>query len=257
VLPELEAARPGAARRIAALADRAAAAESAWRELVRHAVDDVVTRTGEGVFELARDRLLGYHPHVRARVLRHLLHELGCRAGRAGTRVAMEFISSGASGGSVEFAGNVRMGREFGTIRLGVADGAQATEPAEPVRIDGPGPGGASFTVGGHRYEVRWTSEQVESQHEVCRCDLSSLRFPLQLRGAQPGDRMRLPYGSKKLKKLFQERRVARGRRARVPVLCDADGTLLWAVGVARSALAAPVPGQPVFTIMVGNGEPV
>ncbi|MBR9988313.1 MAG: tRNA lysidine(34) synthetase TilS, partial [Gemmatimonadetes bacterium] len=70
--------------------------------------------------------------------------------------------------------------------------------------------------------------------------DPSLLRFPLVLRGWQAGDRIRFVYGSKKLKRLFQERRVGRGRRASLPVLADSDGAVLWVVGVARSS-AAPV----------------
>jgi tRNA(Ile)-lysidine synthase len=74
------------------------------------------------------------------------------------------------------------------------------------------------------------------------------------LRGWLPGDRIRLAYGSKKLKKLFLEQRVGRAARARAAVLCDAGGDVLWVVGVARSCAALPV-GDQVFTITVLDGE--
>jgi tRNA(Ile)-lysidine synthase len=258
VLPALEATRPGAARRIAALAQRAAEAEAAWQHVVDAALADVVTGRGEGVFELARERLLGYHPHVRARVLRHLLKLLGSRPDKAGTRAAVEFITSGRSGGRIEIAGSACVARDFDVIML--SRGGAAREEGQggaagSLRIATPREGAGSFTAAGQRYEARWASSRDEPHDGCAIFDLSSLRFPLELRGAQPGDRMRLSYGSKKLKKLFQERRVARARRASVPVLCDAAGTVLWAVGVARSEVAPPQSGEPVFSITVRDGE--
>jgi tRNA(Ile)-lysidine synthase len=254
VLPSLEAVRPGAARHIAALAQRAAESETAWRHVVEGALGDVLTARGEDAFALARERLLGYHPHVRARVLRHLLNELGCRPDRTGTRVAAEFISAGASGSRIDLAGRVRISREFDTIRLSREPRAHGGTD-EPLRIRDARPGAGRFTAAGQRYEARWTLARQEPHARCAVFDLASLQFPLELRGARPGDRLRLTYGSKKLKKLFQEQRVGRGARAHVPVLCDAQGAVLWAVGVGRSVVAPPQAGEPVFTITVLDGD--
>jgi tRNA(Ile)-lysidine synthase len=255
VLPALEALRPGAGRRIAALAQRAAESESAWRSVVEDAVAQVVSRSEEGAYALARERLLGYHPHVRARVLRHLLQDMGCRPDRAGTRAAAEFISAGGSGSGLELPGRVRMEREFDTILLRRATAAGASGPAQSLRIEHARTGTGTFTAAGQRYEAHWSASRDGSDDRCAVFDLSSLRFPLELRGAQPGDRIRMSYGSKKLKKLFQERRIGRAQRARVPVLLDAAGTVLWAVGVARADAAAPRRGEPVFTITVLDGD--
>ena len=85
--------------------------------------------------------------------------------------------------------------------------------------------------------------------------DPLALRFPLELRGWRPGDRIRLPYGRKKLKELFRERRIGRDARARAPVLQDADGAVLWVAGVARAATALPGSGRDVFQISVVDGD--
>jgi tRNA(Ile)-lysidine synthase len=70
------------------------------------------------------------------------------------------------------------------------------------------------------------------------------------LRGWLPGDRIRLSCGSKKLKKLFVERRVERSCRSSVPVLAESgDGRVLWLPGIARAAGGDPVSGSPVFCI--------
>lgn len=252
VLPALESIRPGATRRITRLAERAAEAETAWGELVADAVSDVVAARDGAVLLLARDRLLAYHPHVRARVLRHLIAELGHRLDRFGTEAAVEFISSGASGGRLDLAGGVRLEREFDSLRLGHAPPGLADVPLE---IRSPDPGSGTFTAGGQRYVASWAPASVDAgAASTASFDPSSLRFPLALRAWRPGDRIRLPYGSKKLKKLFQERRIGRSRRGRVPVLSDAVGTVLWAVGVARSVAAPPTQGA-AFTITVGDGD--
>jgi tRNA(Ile)-lysidine synthase len=256
VLPALEAVRPGAARRVARIAERAAEAESAWRDLTLEAERDIVIRRDDGSFELARDRLLSYHPHVRDRVLRHLARQLGSRMYGTGTRTAAEFINAGASGSRVELAGGLRLEREFDRLLLRrIAGGGPAAD--EPLAIRAPESGAGSFMAGGRRYTVRWTlrPEPGSGGHVAC-FDPQALRFPLALRSWRPGDRIRLVYGSKKLKKVFLEARIGRGDRDRVPILCDGEGRVLWVAGVARSSEAQPAQDGEVFTVTVKDGEP-
>jgi tRNA(Ile)-lysidine synthetase-like protein len=51
---------------------------------------------------------------------------------------------------------------------------------------------------------------------------------------------MVLEYGTKKVKKLLLEARVSARERGRTPLLVDADGAVLWVVGVRRSGRAEP-----------------
>jgi tRNA(Ile)-lysidine synthase len=255
VLPALERVQPGAARRIARLARHAAEAEAAWRDIVRDAAGEVVMASDGAGFALARDRLLAYHPHVRARVLRHLILGLGQRLDRPGTRAAVEYVSSGASGSRLELAGGVRLEREFDRLLLRQA-GTRPGPADVPLEIRSTDPGSGTFVAGGQRYVASWAcTPHGGDAASTASFDPSTLRFPLALRAWRPGDRIRLAYGSKKLKKLFRERRIGRGRRAGVPVLCDAEGAVLWVAGVARSITALPGSGT-AFTITVANGEP-
>jgi tRNA(Ile)-lysidine synthase len=266
VLPSLEAVRPGAAARIAHIAGLAAQAESAWHDVVRMAVADVLTDRDVAGFALARDRLLAYHPHVRARVLRLLLHELDSRPDRRALRTAVRFTQAGASGSRVDLAGRVRLEREFDRLLLRrVAAGAPAMAGATadagaehveaPLEIRTMETGEGTFVVGGQRYAANWSpAAGARCSASTASFDPSSLRFPLELRAWRAGDRMRLAYGTKKLKKLFAEQRVGRAHRARVPVLSDATGAVLWAVGVARGVEATPR-DDAVFTITVSDGE--
>jgi tRNA(Ile)-lysidine synthase len=252
VLPALEQLRPGAARALVRLAGEARAAEQAWRAVIDRAFDDVVMHEADGSLELARERLQTYHPQVRARVLRRALRRFGSVPGRSGTHAALEFTTAGASGGVIELPGGVRMRRSFDRLVIRTADAAPL--PDRTIRIDQPGSGQAEATIGGRTHAVAWSCAAREPAAPAASFDPAALRFPLELRAWRPGDRIAFAYGSKKLKKLFVERRIAREERARTPVLADADGRVLWVVGVARAQGAAPA-GGPVFQITVVNGE--
>jgi len=81
--------------------------------------------------------------------------------------------------------------------------------------------------------------------------DAADLRLPLAVRPLRPGDRIR-PFGgrggrdarsgAKKVKELLIDRKVPREDRWGRPVVCDADGAILWIPGVLRSALAPVTP---------------
>ena len=237
-LPELEQLLPDIRDRLARLAGEAQAVEEGWEEVLPTVAREAIVEEQGDVLTLARPLLLSYHPHLRARLLRHLLRRYGTPPGRAGTRAALEFISSGPGGGEVHLPGGVRIQRDFDRIRLAPAPGREQPED-RPLRIDGLGRGAGRARIGGAVWHVEWRpvagrdEERSGAERHVV---VPSPAFPLQVRGRRPGDRIRFDYGSKKLKKLMNERRLDRHERRRVPVLVDAGGRVLWAVGHARAA---------------------
>jgi len=84
--------------------------------------------------------------------------------------------------------------------------------------------------------------------------DMTAGAGPLEMRGWRSGDRIQLPYGTKKLKKLFSERRIAVSERKQLPVLVDERGRVLWVPGVARSVHAVPT-DEPALNIVVKHAE--
>jgi tRNA(Ile)-lysidine synthetase-like protein len=68
-----------------------------------------------------------------------------------------------------------------------------------------------------------------------------------------PGDRVRTAAGSRKLKKALGERRVPRGARARLPVLADASGRVLWAAAVGQDPSTLPRDGAAALSILLGD----
>lgn len=256
VLPRLEAIVPGAGASLARLADHARAAERAWNALLEPLENAVVLARSADEIELARPVLLTYDPPIRARVLRRLLAELGAAPGRGGTRAAVEFTNSGASGTGIRVAGGVRIERDFDTIRILKAPPERGRADRDrPAVVAAPVPGRAGAVIGGRHYDVRWDVGRGPPPDGGAAFGVRNLEFPLVLREWRDGDRIRLTYGTKKLKKLFGERRLRRGERHRVPVLVDAEGTILWVPGIARAAVAPPDPEQPNILITVTNAE--
>jgi tRNA(Ile)-lysidine synthase len=254
ILPRLEEVSPGATGALVRLAEQARESEEAWDWILDRCEREVVVGEADGAVELARAQFLSYHPHIRARLIRRLLRRYGSLPDRAGTRAALEFISFGESGGRVEMAGGVRIEREFDRIRIGRFPGKPGEEE-RPLAIPEPGSGEGEVVLGGRRYRVRWAVDGGAEWVGAETFDLGALRFPLEVRAWRPGDRIRLPYGTKKLKKLFSERRVGRRARMQTPVLAEPEGRVLWVAGVARAAGLDPAPGRSVFRVAVSDAD--
>ncbi|HET9986676.1 MAG TPA: tRNA lysidine(34) synthetase TilS [Longimicrobiales bacterium] len=254
ILPVLEELAPGAAPALARLAERAREAEEAWDALAASAARDVVISESEGAAELARTPFLGYPSEVQARVLRSLLRRHGSAPGRAGTRAALEFISSCGSGAQLHLPGGVRLQREFDRFVVEAAPRPDTREE-RPALLPGAASGKAEAVVGGCRFAVLWGPGLVGEAGDSAAFDPAAIHFPLELRSWRPGDRLRLATGTKKLKKLFAERRVPRSARAHVPIVAEVGGRVLWAVGVARASEAEPSSRGPVLHITVRNAE--
>lgn len=256
LLPALERVRPDAAELLAAIATDAAETNGVLQGVAERVSARTVEQHEQGSLVLARDLLLRYPVAVRARVLRTALRRLGSAPGRSGTRAALEFITSGAGGGVIELAGGVRLERSFDRLLL-----RRAAEPVpadRPVVIAVPEDGRGEALIGGMRFAVHWSRSTPDGDGDAAVFDPTALRFPLELRGWRPGDRIRLDYGSKKLKKLFVERRIARGTRSRIPVLAEGGGRgdrIVWVVGHARAAVARPAETGARFYIRVKDAE--
>lgn len=229
VLPALESIQPGTGRALARLADRARAAEREWDAALEALTDRAVIEDDAAGATLARGVLHSYHRDLRARVLRHVLRRYGSTPDRAGTHAALEFISSGRSGGGIHLVGGVRVERDFDRIRIVVGPDREVSD--EPLVVVGEAAGTGRATIGGRVVRVAWGAEAEPGAGIT----VPEPSFPLTVRGWRPGDRIRFAYGTKKLAKLFAEKRMGRRARRRTPVVVDAAGRVLWVAGVARA----------------------
>ena len=210
---------------------------------------DLVTQEDDVRIEIDREAFLGHHEAVRARIVREVAGRLGATLGESGTRSALAFTSAGASGHEHPISGTVRVIRSFDRLVF-----CQASVPGADRTFDiqGPGDGRGVFSIGGRDWSVTWSlgpkplSPWVEPRwveprwvepRWVERFSVSGLEFPVTLRGWRSGDRMKHSYGSKKLKKIFGEKRVGLEERSQAPVVVDGKERILWIPGVARSSL--------------------
>lgn len=270
VLPALERTVPGAAASLARLARLAAGDERAWKRVLDDAEHEVVLAREEGEYLLARPILCSYDRAVRARLLRRCARRLGARVRSSALERAVSFVTGGESGKGVDLGGGVRLEREFDRLRLHARRPVPTGAPAQ-VSIATPNSGRARFTLGPRRLRAAWGPEVPAGSREasgegagaagspaagasgahVGRLAAERLRFPLTLRPARPGDRIRLPYGRKRLAKLLAERGVPRSERASVPVLADAGDEPVWIPGVAQAERSEPRAGEPVLNVRV------
>ena len=241
LLPRIESTlAPGAKKSLVRLARLARAQEEEWAVLVRRAAAECVRWEGGGAV-LVRGPLAAYDWPLAARVVRGVLRRFGVVPGRAGTRSALQFITSAPSGRVFRLPGGthlIRAGFDAATVE----PVKEAPPPDRALVIDG-AEGEGTMRIGGRELRVRWGTGEGEA------FDASAL--PITARGWQPGDRMRTGAGTKKLKKLFLEARIPRHLRGLVPVLADAAGRVLWAGGIARAADAEPPPGAATITISI------
>lgn len=251
LLPALQSVRPELPRQVQLLARHAARTERAWRDRIRAVGKRAIRHREHAVTELARGILLEYDAETRSRLLRRELRRFGVIPDRAATARIMQFIERSASGSRYVVNAGLRIERAYDLLRL-----VRVRDPDRdaPLQIAGCTSGVGHARIGSCSWRVEWTTSPAQD-FSAERFDCGSLRFPLELRAWRAGDRIRLPYGSKKVKKLFAEARVPVHRRATIPILVDADGRICWVVGVARSVAALARQDATALTIMVMHAE--
>ena len=247
LLPALADREPSVRRLLAELGRHALVAEGGLEAGARRRLAAAGYRESAAGAQIARSRLLGYDRAARGRMLRRVARDMGFRVSRRGTRVGASFIDTGESGRGVDIAAGLRVEREFD--RIHVRRARQAPSDRE-LDIDRMRAGRAPVRLGGRAYEVRWGALEGTERWATA-FPVNGIRFPIRVRGPEPGDRIRTPAGSRKVAKLLVERRVPASGRAAVPVVVDADRKVLWVAGHSRAAVEPPDPGGAWFAIGV------
>lgn len=225
--------------------------EAAVHGRVESAAAALILEASQGRIVVARSGFAVYDSPARAHLLRALVARVGPRPGRVGTRLALEFINAGQSGRGIELAGGIAIRREFDRLYI-ERRSAVGTTPDIELTVPDAESGAGEARIAGVRWRVRWRigspAEWDGRSEGVARFDLAELRFPLTVRAWRPGDRIRTRAGTRRLKKLFVDRRVELSHRASYPVVADGE-SVLWIVGLARGVRALPRDERRAFSL--------
>lgn len=116
-----------------------------------------------------------------------------------------------------------------------------AVSPVRRVDVASPA-GEASYAHAGFQVRVAWGPSRLPAFPHVASFGVAGPSLQLVVRPWKPGDRVAMPYGRKKVKKLLLEARVPRPARAAAPVVAVPGGPVLWVPG----AMAAPKVEDPL-----------
>jgi tRNA(Ile)-lysidine synthase len=239
LLPELRRLNPALDRSLAALAQDFAEEEAWMSEAARDEAERLFREAGE-VHVAEAAALAGLPRPLRVRVLRRIAAAVRGSEARLGRRHlgALEsLLLPGAREVHLPGAVGWRDGRWICLAPKRPA-GAQA-----PEAVVVPGPGAVQAGDGIHfEFRLLHGPGEEEIAAEVARFDARRVGFPLCVRGARPGDWMRLSRGRRKVSDELSEARVPPSLRAAWPMVCDGE-EVLWIPGIRQSARGSAAAG--------------
>lgn len=191
------------------------------------------------------ERLKAMPSAQRSRVLARFLKESGVREPEdAHIALAESLVFSGKPSAQASFPGGVTIARNY--------DRLEARSPREKWEAC-PLPCPGEVVLPGLRVTCAPAEEIVNT------ADTFTVRpqGPITLRPRQSGDAIRLPGGTKSLKKLFIDRKIPISQRPHIPVLCDEQGILgVYPIGVHRDRAASELPAVTIhFAETEGKGD--
>lgn len=248
LLPALDDRDPSIRRRLAGLGTAAAVADGGLEAAVRRLLSAAGYGESAGRAQIARSVLLGYDRAARGRMLRQIARDMGFLVSRRGTRAGAAFIDTAKSGHGVDIAAGLRVEREFDRIHVRRVREAPPNREFDIDRTRARRGGREPIRLGGRGYELRWGALEGTERWATA-LPVGGIRFPIRVRGPQPGDRIRTRAGTRKVAKLLMERRVPASDRSGVPVVVDADRRVLWVAGHSSAAVEPADPGGAWFAI--------
>lgn len=159
-------------------------------------------------------RLKAMEPALRRRALERFLKAQGVREPeQIHILQAEQLLYHWSPSAAMQFPGGVTIGRQYDRlVRLECAPELPET------RLSVPG----ETCIGGKRFVSEYATDLEEQPDSVLVCPVGVLT----VRSRRSGDTMRLPGGTRSLKKMYIDRKIPASQRAAVPVLADDRGVL-------------------------------
>lgn len=171
------------------------------------------------------------HPARRSRALAAFLEASGVlEPSDTDIAKAEALVFSGNPSARAAFRGGVTIVRSYDRLE------AQAgVRELVPVPLNNPG----VTHIPGFRVTCAPAEKLLNTPDTFTVCPAGTIT----LRPRQSGDSIRLPGGSKSLKKLFIDRKIPAAQRSWIPVVCDEQGILgVYSLGVNRDRAANTLP---------------
>lgn len=159
-------------------------------------------------------RLKAMEPALRRRALERFLKAQGVREPeQIHILQAEQLLYHWSPSAAMQFPGGVTIGRQYDRlVRL------ECSPELPETRLSVPG----ETCIGGKRFVSEYATDLEERPDSVLVCPVGALI----VRSRRSGDTMRLPGGTRSLKKMYIDRKIPASQRAAVPVLADDRGVL-------------------------------
>lgn len=159
-------------------------------------------------------RLKAMEPALRRRALERFLKAQGVREPeQIHILQAEQLLYHWSPSAAMQFPGGVTIGRQYDRlVRL------ECSPELPETRLSVPG----ETCIGGKRFVSEYATDLEERPDSVLVCPVGALI----VRSRLSGDTMRLPGGTRSLKKMYIDRKIPASQRAAVPVLADDRGVL-------------------------------
>ena len=176
-------------------------------------------------------------PAVRSRMLERFLKNAGVKEPEAEhIALAENLIFSDKPSARANFPGGVTLCRNYDALEV-------LSEVEMPEAVTLPMNGNVELPHLGLRVSCREATVLTDSRDSFTVCPQGTII----LRCRQSGDAIRLPGGTKSLKKLFIDRKIPTAQRPLIPVVCDETGILgVWGIGADQNRLAKVLPAVTV-----------
>ncbi|MFC1537520.1 tRNA lysidine(34) synthetase TilS [Gemmatimonadota bacterium] len=222
---------------------------------------EIVTIEADGSLRINCKKLEKISPIVRRYLLRSVVFKMtgGKVILSAQVLAAVERLAfRSLSGHALDLTGGLRANREFEDLIIASHSGFPPGSMVELPAYELPEEGARLVMLGSVKWEVSVIKTGPESfpgaptpeepgpegWYEQW-FDLEGLTFPLTIGTWSAGGKIR-PFGlggTKKVKKIFLEKRIPLSSRDEVPVVRDSCSRVIWLCGVARSEYAPVLPG--------------
>ena len=201
-------------------------------------LEDLAARVGSATPEHPADRiaLMALSKAEQRRLLRRIFRLQGIEAGMNHVEEALQLLAGGKPQGEIHLPGGKRLYRRYDGFYLAEATVALTDTRTNPLAIPGITPIPAlGIQVQAEILPANLVALKPKEKRSA-RFDAAKVQHPVVIRTRLEGDAIQ-PLGmegTKKLKKIFQEKRIALEARDRVPIICFGD-TVAWVVGLCES----------------------